>query len=76
LDLEGLEHELVTLRKNIKSRVKDVQSEFTTKETDLIRKIALIKTLTKELKNDELEMRRVRGPSSIRPKRRPKTVTK
>jgi hypothetical protein len=28
------------------------------------------------LKNDEEEMRRVRGQSSIRPKRKPKTVTK
>jgi circadian clock protein KaiC len=76
LELQGLEHELETLRKKITSREREVQSEFITQETDLIRKIALIKNETRDLINDEEEMNRARGPSSNRPKRRQKTVTK
>jgi circadian clock protein KaiC len=75
-DLQCLELELETLRMNTRTHVKDVQSEFRTKEKDLIGKITLIKTRTKELKNDEEEMRMARGPSSNRPKSQRKTVTK
>jgi circadian clock protein KaiC len=76
LELQELEHKLDTLRKNNKSRMREVQSDFVTQETDLIRKIALIKTQTRELKKDEEEMSRARGLTSNRPKGRQKTVAK